>query len=505
MPECDVAIIGAGPAGAAAARLLAAWRHRVVLLERSVKGSPESLRGSADTRSSARTLAESIPPSCRKLFAAIGVLDAIDRAGFYRSTGNTVWWGSDQPRREVFTGGAHGYQVERSRFDDLMRTCAVGAGAELIEATVREVNAGAEGARIVAADCELRARFVLDCSGRAGVVARRGWRVDVPGHLRTVGLVGVWHCRDGWPAVDPTHTLVESYEDGWAWSVPLSPTIRYVTAMVDPQRTELARGRPARDVYAAELRKTPHMSSVTAGATLEAGPWGCDASVYTARPYARAPVLIVGDAGTFIDPLSSFGIKKAVASAWLAAVAVHTSLRTPSMTDTALEFFSARETEMASSLIEQARTHFGAAAFTHANPFWTDRAAPVDLPSTRDPDVRVLREDPRVLRAFAAMKAHPDVAFSAGAAVRVEHRPIVRGNEIVLEDRLFVPDLPDGVRFLRDVDVVTLLALVRDHRGVPSLFDAYNRRSPPVALPDFLGALSVMTALGMLALTNGDW
>ena len=34
--------------------------------------------------------------------------------------------------------------------------------------------------------------------------------------------------------------------------------------------------------------------------------------------------LLAGDAGSFIDPLSSAGVKKALASAWLAAVAVST-------------------------------------------------------------------------------------------------------------------------------------------------------------------------------------
>jgi hypothetical protein len=394
--------------------------------------------------------------------------------------------------------------VLRRGFDEVMRSCAVGAGVELISTAAREITHVVDGVRIVAGSRELHARFVLDCSGRSGVIARRGFRVDVPGDLRTVGLVGVWRREAGWADVDATHTLVESHGDGWAWSVPVSPSIRYVTAMVDPQRTDLARGRPARDVYSAELRKAPHLLALTADASLEAGPWGCDASVYTARPYARAPVLLVGDAGSFIDPLSSFGIKKALASAWLAAVAIHTSLAAPAMTDTALEFFSARETEIASALIEQARTHFGAAAFTHPNPFWTDRALPVDLPATREPDVRVLREDPRVLRAFAALKAQPRIAFTRSPALRVEPRPVVRGTRIVLEDRLFVPDLPDGVRFLRDVDLVSLLPLTPDHRTVPSLFEAYNRQCPPVALPDFLGALSVMSAFGIVEFATGE-
>ncbi len=60
----DIIVIGGGPAGASAARILSAWGHGVLLLTKSQSPMP--------------TLAESLPPSCRKLFRAIGVLEAID-------------------------------------------------------------------------------------------------------------------------------------------------------------------------------------------------------------------------------------------------------------------------------------------------------------------------------------------------------------------------------------------------------------------------------------------
>ena len=47
-------------------------------------------------------------------------------------------------------------------------------------------------------------------------------------------------------------------------------------------------------------------------------------------------ILLVGDAASFIDPLSSYGVKKACVSAWLAAVVVHTCLTNASLTSAAL-------------------------------------------------------------------------------------------------------------------------------------------------------------------------
>ena len=478
----EVAIVGAGPAGSAAARLLAAWGHRVVLLHRPARGS----------------LAESIPPSCIRLFTACGLADAIERAGFLRSTGNTVWWGSDEARRELFAGGERGYQVERTAFDELLRGEARRAGAEIREALVTDVDVVRGGAEVRLNSEALVARFVLDCSGRAGVVARRRWRTPVMSHPRTVGLVGVWTCAPGWPDVDPTHTLVESHDDGWAWSVPLSRDLRYVTTMVDPQRTQLARGRPAADVYRAELEKARHLSRVLRAGSLDRGPWGSDASVYAARTYAADPLLLVGDAASFVDPLSSYGVKKALASAWLAAIAVHTALRSPSLSGAALAFFAAREAEMAAGLQEQSAVQFGDAASAHAHVFWADRATHLDLPARAEPDTRALRDDPRVQAAFAWLKAQPGVTFRAGASLRREPHPVVRGHEIVMEERLASDECPGGLRFLRDVDLAGALALAPSYHQVPELFEAYNRRFPPVALPDFLGALSVMMAFGFL-------
>jgi 2-polyprenyl-6-methoxyphenol hydroxylase-like FAD-dependent oxidoreductase len=59
-------------------------------------------------------LGEYIPPSTHKLFDRLGVRATIDAAPFIRSSGNTVWWGSDAPRVEPFAGSLRGWQVTRS-------------------------------------------------------------------------------------------------------------------------------------------------------------------------------------------------------------------------------------------------------------------------------------------------------------------------------------------------------------------------------------------------------
>ncbi|PYR02046.1 MAG: hypothetical protein DMG00_29890 [Acidobacteria bacterium] len=109
----DAVVIGGGPAGSAAARLLTTWGHDVVVLTTT----PDRSRG----------LAESLPPSTQRVLAEVGVLDAVDAAGFYRSTGNTSCWASRERRVETF--GSLGYQIFRPDFDRLLLDRAAAAGA----------------------------------------------------------------------------------------------------------------------------------------------------------------------------------------------------------------------------------------------------------------------------------------------------------------------------------------------------------------------------------------
>ena len=89
----EVVIVGGGPAGASAARLLSTWGHSVVLLAREPRRPP---------------LGESLPPSVRKLFGLLEIQGDIDLGGFYPTTGNTVWWGEGEVRSESFAGGPRG-------------------------------------------------------------------------------------------------------------------------------------------------------------------------------------------------------------------------------------------------------------------------------------------------------------------------------------------------------------------------------------------------------------
>jgi hypothetical protein len=103
-----------------------------------------------------------------------------------------------------------------------------------------------------------------------------------------------------------------------------------------------------------------------------------------------------------------------------------------------------------------------------------------------------------LLRAFETLKQKDSVQLRPGDAVRRVELPVVLDNRIALATHLVSPEYPEGIRYVRAVDLVTLADLALEYRQVPDLYDAYQRVAPPVALPDFLGALSLLIAKGIL-------
>jgi FAD-dependent halogenase len=414
----DAVIIGGGPAGSTAGRLLAEWGHSVVIL-----AAPSDPR---------RALAECLPPSNRKLFQFLGILDTIDAAGFYRTTGNTVWWGGGERRVEHYPEG-WGYQVRREAFDSVLLQLANTAGAR-----VRPGKAVArDGPRIFSRGEEIHARFTLDCSGRAGVLSRLlGYREP---ERRTVAICGVLKNSTGWKVPDETHTLVEQYESGWAWSVPVSKSERFLAFMGQKRRN-----------FALELVKTSAFRSIFDANQLAGAPWGRDATVYTTRQFCGPGWAIAGDAGATIDPLSSFGVKKAMVSGWMAAVVANTCLRKPEREAAALSFFEKREREVA--------VNYG--RLTEA---WYTSVPPGTIEK---------------------LKAAAQVSLRQAKAV--EPRPAIDGNVIVLRDEI------------ANVNARRLVEVAVQRRQVPDMYEAYCRDFAPVSLPDFLTALATFITEGVL-------
>ena len=405
--------------------LLAEWGHSVVILNDAL---PQS-----------RGLAESIPPSTRKLLAAVGVLDAVERADFFRTRGNTVWWASSEPRVESFgdDASALGYQVFRPQFDTVLLQGAVEAGAGVPgRARVQSVVIHRRRSRTVVYD-EGGHRFDeslphgdLDCSGRAGVVGRR-FRVPQPG-FRTCALVGTWNAerRLGSPGRDAhggrdisaTAGLVGADLDEHGTSA----HGRHAVAADDGNRARWP-GVPDRNREATQLNR--RLEQRIAGARV-----GVRRVALFGRRYAGSRFMLVGDAGSFIDPLSSFGVKKALASAWLGAIVAHTRLTHPERRADGLRILLRLGARHLRDTSRRSRDFARAACARPSRPP-SGRRAPSSVDARRTPttvECTAIRTcSARSIAFKAGLGIRSDVGRRTSASSRVRS---IRGREIVLEE-----------------------------------------------------------------------
>lgn len=499
--DCDVVVLGAGPAGCAAAILLARRAHRVSM----VRPDPPP----------AGALAESIPPSARRVLDELGALEPLAGAGLHPNRGNTVWWARRPARQEDFSADAGGFHTDRASLEEVLAGVAERAGVTVHEGHTARHARRDEGRWTVTTEGDsgtltLRSTWLVDATGRKGLLARAGRVPDRS--TTTLALVRRWRRPGGWPEQTTHRTLVESYDEGWAWSVPLSSEVRCFTAMIDQRRTDLER-RSVDEMLAAELDRTEHLGPMLGDAEPEGGGWACPASLYTARSFTDDGLLLAGDAGSFIDPLSSFGVKKALSSGWLAGIVAHTALVDPDMTSTALDFFDRREKEVYRRYRSISAEFFAAGAEAYGTEYWRERARaahraggvdarrgdPAAIGPGRDPDrIGAAVPEDAVRRAFEEIKARPTLTARPGETLRTVEGPAIEGYRIVLQERLATDRAPDGLRFVRGVDLAHLVEVAPRHRDVPDGWGAYNAVAPPVTLPDYLTALATAFAAGLL-------
>ena len=170
--ECDVAIIGGGPAGSTAAALLAERGYRVTLLEKA--HHPRFHIG------------ESLLPANLPLLEKLGVADEVKAIGMEKWGAEFVSPWHDHKQAFEFADALDksmpmAYQVRRSEFDEILIRNASRKNARVVEGCqVHDVNflPANAGVLIQARHDDgsaetVHARFVLDASGRDTFLGNR--------------------------------------------------------------------------------------------------------------------------------------------------------------------------------------------------------------------------------------------------------------------------------------------------------------------------------------------
>lgn len=324
--DCDVLVVGGGPAGSTVATLLARQGRDVVLVEKA--HHPRFHIG------------ESLLPANVALLERLGVREAVERIGMPK-------WGvefaSPEHAHRSFVEFADAWdpsmpmawQVPRAEFDEILFRNAAAAGVRTIEGCqVRRVAFDAAGATAEAglddgATRRLRARFVIDASGRDTLLAgqmgckRRNERHNSAalfGHFR--GATRLDGRLEG-------NISIFWFRHGWCWFIPLADGTTSVGAVCWPHHLK-TRDRPLKDFFLDTIAMAPGLAERLQGAEL------VDDRVHATGNYSYASEhcigerhLLIGDAYAFIDPVFSSGVYLAMANAFEAADTVAVLLDRP--------------------------------------------------------------------------------------------------------------------------------------------------------------------------------
>jgi halogenation protein CepH len=316
----DVIIIGGGPAGSTAAGFLALDGRRVLVLEK--EQLPRYHIG------------ESLLSATLPIFDALGVLPAIEKAGFIRKPGGTFLWGRDAEPWSFFFrddpgGRPHAFHVVRAEFDHLLFKHAAQLGADMREQhRVRETHCDRDRVRVGAANAdgeavEFTADYLIDASGQDAFLGRRDDLRRFNPFFKNLAVFGYFTGAERLSGDVEGNILSAAFDEGWFWFIPLHDGTTSVGAVVDAQRFA---GRAANDVeglYRQLISRCGAVAARVRGARLVSPVRVIRDYSYDSRRFHGPRFLLSGDAACFIDPVFSTGVHLACMSGHLASQAIN--------------------------------------------------------------------------------------------------------------------------------------------------------------------------------------
>ena len=293
----DVLVVGAGPAGCAAAIRTATRGLRVAIVEKA--DFPRDLPG------------EALHPDADFLFAELGVTDAILDAGFIRNPGWIRERASERsfmPFEGAFDGRSglrFGYQAWRSDLDSILLTQARGAGVTVAQpASSTKICLKGDRVTGLEVDGELwSCRHLVDASGGARWLSRTlRLRVkDFSPRLvaRYAYLRGTGQAHSGIGVIPE----FREHAGGWTWLARVrKDCLQCVQLSLAAHAGRSLSPPPPFDALPRDVRFR-----------------GADVTWRFVPECAGAGYYLCGDAAAVLDPAASSGVERALASGLKAA------------------------------------------------------------------------------------------------------------------------------------------------------------------------------------------
>lgn len=367
----DVLILGAGPAGSGLAiALKRAGVADVLLIDRPAR---QPFR-----------MGESAAPGLGPLLRRLGLDDRLDGRGHRPCHGNLLVWGGPTPLAEDFMRRASGpgWHLDREAFDLWLEAEAAAAGAELLSpanlATLRRDSEWWQAdIRVADLKIEVKARWIVDATGRPAAVARRlGARLYRLDRLISLAVLMEPAASNGFDGF----STVEGAGIGWWYASRLPGGETIVALMTD---ADLAREADLRSPSAfqrawaetSEIRRlVPVPDHPLRPVMFAAGTQFIDRAIGPGW-------LALGDALIALDPLSASGVTGALEDAIVAADTLVRLLGIPDLGKARdlRSSYAARANATLRRFLLERRAIYSAEGRWSKNRFWQRRAVAMTL------------------------------------------------------------------------------------------------------------------------------
>jgi flavin-dependent dehydrogenase len=324
--ECEVFVVGAGPAGSTIAALLAQRGRNVVACDKD--------------RHPRFHIGESLLPQNLGLFERLGVSEEVARIGIVKHGAEFVSPVHEERRTYDFSDAfdkrwPHAFQVRRSQFDHLLLDNARRQGANVHEgARVRAVEFSPGGPTNIDVEHDdgtrsrWRAQFLVDASGRDTFLANMlGFKRKNRSH-NSAAIYGHFTGAQRLGGAAEGNISIFWFAHGWFWFIPLKDETTSVGAVCWPYYTKTRKTDPTQFLMDT-IALCPELAARLTNARITGPATATGNYSYKCTRMAGERYLLVGDAWAFVDPVFSSGVYLAMNSAALGADVVDQILRDP--------------------------------------------------------------------------------------------------------------------------------------------------------------------------------
>ncbi|MFT3661191.1 MAG: geranylgeranyl reductase family protein [Gordonia sp. (in: high G+C Gram-positive bacteria)] len=304
--SADVLVVGAGPAGAAAAAHAAASGRHTVLLDAAV--FPRD-----------KTCGDGLTPRAVSALRRLGMPSYLDDRPRIRGLDLHGWGHRRQVPWPASPFGPFGSAVARSEFDDDLRRFALSRGAEMVSG-VKAVDADLDGGRITgvvvrgpAGPVRIRADEVIVADGVKSTLGKklgRQWHRDTAYGVAGRSYVDSGRSDSEWMGShlelrDPDGALLPGY--GWVFPLGDGTVNVGVGALATAERPAALQLRPVLEHYARMVTDEWALTSPPQRVASALLPMGGAVSGVAGPNW-----MLIGDAAACVNPLNGEGIDYAL-------------------------------------------------------------------------------------------------------------------------------------------------------------------------------------------------